>query len=163
MMKKSLTVITVILACASIAFAAENVLQKLDKNHDGKVSKKEYMDAIAVAFDKLDKNRDGVLTKEEIQLNKKIDAEKFMEEVDENRDGKIIKEEFEKAAKRRFTAIDKNMSGDIDKEEWDSYYSGPLKKKKIPPFDKSKSNIANQRDLGADRSELYSPFSLFSF
>jgi Ca2+-binding EF-hand superfamily protein len=134
MMKKILAVIVMILFAVSLVFAAEEILPKLDKNKDGKVSKKEYMNAVNGHFSKLDKNHDGVLTKEEIKSNEKIDAEKTIREADADKDGRILKSEYEQAAKKRFSSIDKNKNGYIDRNEW-----------------------------GTDRSELYSPFMLFTF
>jgi lipopolysaccharide export LptBFGC system permease protein LptF len=134
MMKKILAVIVMILFAVSLVFAAEAVLPKADKNKDGKISHQEYLDASGAAFDFLDKNRDGVVTKEEMQPNKKTDADRWIREADANQDGKIHKSEHQQAARKRFFSLDKDKSGHIDRNEWAS-----------------------------DRSDLYSPFNLFTF
>ena len=133
-MKKVMAILTMIVFVAGPALAADKAFQKADKNKDGKITSQEYLNATSKAFDELDKNRDGVLTKEEIQANDKIDADKLIRETDANRDGKILKKEYQKAAKQRFHSMDKNKIGHIDYNEWPS-----------------------------DRSDLYSPFNLFSF
>ena len=133
-MKKVLAMLIIMFFTFCLVWAVEDVLPKLDKNKDGKVSKKEYVDAMAEAFDRYDRNGDGILTREEIRLIDKIDTEKFIREADADRDGKILKKEFEQAAENRFSSMDKNRNGYIDRKEWQS-----------------------------GRSELYSPFTQFSF
>lgn len=133
-MKKTLTILVIMVFSVSLVWAAEDVLPKLDKGKDGKVSRKEYIDGMARTFDQYDRNGDGILTREEIRLIDKIDAEKFIQEADADRDGKILKREFEQAAKKRFTSMDKNRSGYIENKEWQP-----------------------------GRSEPYSPFTLFTF
>jgi len=133
-MKKVIAILTMIVFAAGPVLAADKAFQKADKNKDGKITRQEYTHATSKAFDALDKNSDGVLTKEEIQSNDKIDADKLISETDANRDGKILKQEYQKAAQQRFHSMDKNKSGHIDYNEWAS-----------------------------DRSDLYSPFNLFSF
>ncbi|MEE9910905.1 MAG: EF-hand domain-containing protein [Deltaproteobacteria bacterium] len=134
MIKNIFMVITILLFAVSSASAADDAFSKLDKDKDGKISKQEYMDAAAGTFKTYDRNGDGILTREEIKAIKGIDVEKFLKETDANRDGKIVKEEFDKAAEKRFNAIDKNKNRYIDKNEWPS-----------------------------DRSEPYSPFTLFTY
>ena len=133
-MKRIIAILSIIVFTALVAFAADDVFSKLDKNKDGKISKQEYMDAVTGTFNVYDKNGDGILRREEIKAIKGIDVEKFLKETDAHRDGKIVKEEFNKAAEKRFNAIDKNKSGYVDKNEWPS-----------------------------DRSEPYSPFTLFTY
>jgi Ca2+-binding EF-hand superfamily protein len=133
-MKKIFAVLTIILFTVSLACAADDPFSKIDKNKDGKISKQEYLDAVNGNFDKLDKNHDGILTREELQLNGKIDVDKFIKETDTNNDGKISKREYQQAAKKRFNQLDKDKNGFIDKNEWSD-----------------------------DRSPAYSPFTLFTF
>ena len=118
MVKKILVVLTIMIFTASWSFAADDLFSKIDTNKDDKISRQEYMNAVVESFSKLDKNRDGVLSREEILSIDKIDAEIFIKENDINNDGKIIKKEFEQAAEKRFTALDKNKDGYIDKKTW---------------------------------------------
>ncbi|MCG6537429.1 MAG: EF-hand domain-containing protein, partial [Syntrophales bacterium LBB04] len=110
---------------------------------DGRISKKEYVDAVIKSFHKLDRNRDGFLTKDELKTIDKIDAEKFVKEEDINEDGKISKEEFIKAARKRFKLLDKNNDGFIDQKEWTDVKYG-----------------VNPRN---SRSSSVSPLMIFSF
>ncbi|MBP7342265.1 MAG: EF-hand domain-containing protein [Smithellaceae bacterium] len=132
--KKILLILALLFVAAWSAAAAEKALPKLDQNNDGKVVEEEYLDAVARAFDGYDKNSDGVLTRNELPAMKKADADRLFQEVDADRDGGLLKKEFARAAKKRFSTLDKNKNGFIDPSEWAS-----------------------------SRSELYSPFTLFTF
>lgn len=117
-MKRILTAILLVLFCTAISSANDSDFKKIDKNNDGKISKKEYIDTVVINFNKIDKNKNGFLTKDELKAIGRIDAEKFLKEEDINKDGKISKEEFIKAAEKRFKLLDKNNDGFIDKKEW---------------------------------------------
>ena len=78
----------------STVFAADDLSTKLDKNKDGKVSKKEYTSAVSKTFDKLDKNRDGSISLDELGHMDKKDQEIFIKENDADGDGIIIKKEL---------------------------------------------------------------------
>ena len=117
-MKKILMSLLVVFFCTAVSFADDSDFKKIDINNDGKISKKEYMDAVTKNFDKIDKNKDGFLTKDELKATDKIAVKKFMKEADTNKDGKISKEEFTGAAEKRFKFLDKNNDGFIDQKEW---------------------------------------------
>lgn len=117
-MKRFLTAIVLMLFCTSISIAIDNNLKKIDNNNDGKISKKEYINAVTNTFHKLDKNTDGFLDKEELKTIDKIDAGKILNEGDLNKDGKVSKDEFMKAAEKRFKVLDKNNDSYIDQKEW---------------------------------------------
>lgn len=142
-MKIIISAILLILFCTTIGFADDGDFNKIDTNKDGRVSKKEYIDAVIKSFNRLDKNRDGFLTKDELKAIDKNDAKKFIKEEDINKDGKISKEEFTKAAEKRFKFLDKNNDGFIEQGEWnDVKYS------------------VNPRN---SRSSSVSPLMIFSF
>jgi Ca2+-binding EF-hand superfamily protein len=119
--KRLLIAVIISLFCYLPGFAAENDFKKIDTNNDGKISKQEYIAAVIKTFNKYDKNKDGFLTKDEIKAIRKIDIQKFLEEVDKNKDGKVSQEEFVKAAENRFKLLDKNKDGFIDQQEWEEF------------------------------------------
>jgi Ca2+-binding EF-hand superfamily protein len=123
-MKKVLMSLLIVFACTTISFAAESDFKKTDKNNDGRISKKEYTDAVDHTFNNLDKNKDGYLTRNELHAADKTAVEKFMKEADINKDGKISKEEFAAAAGKRFKFLDKNNDGFIDQKEWNDIKEG---------------------------------------
>lgn len=116
-MKKILLAVLPVLFYSSLSLAADDVFNKLDKNKDGKISQKEYIDAVTKTFNKYDKDGNGILTKEEIAAIDKAEAEKILKEADTNKNGQISKEEFLDAAKKRFPLLDKNNDGIIDRKE----------------------------------------------
>ena len=117
-MKKIIAVLTIILLSVALTFAADDDFSKLDKNKDGKISKQEYLDAMAATFDSLDKNKDGLLTRDELKLIEKIEAKEFLKEADTNKDGKITRQEFMQAVKKRLNRADNNKDGYVDNNEW---------------------------------------------
>lgn len=123
-MKRILAGALLVLFCAAVGYTAEDNFNKVDANNDGKISKKEYFDAVKRIFDKVDKNKDGVLTRDELKAIDKIDAKKFMKGEDINNDGKISEEEFTRAAEKRFKFLDKNNDGFIDQKEWNDVKDG---------------------------------------
>jgi Ca2+-binding EF-hand superfamily protein len=133
-MKKILMALVMIFFTASVVLAAEEILPKLDQNKYGKISKREYLGAVSGSFDRLDKSRDGSVNRDELGHMDKKDLEAFTKETDTDGDGIISKKEFEQAAVKRFQQLDKNRNGYINKAEW-----------------------------GDGRSEMYSPFTRFTF
>ena len=116
------------------SYQIEGYFSKCAKNIIRYLSKKEYSSAVSKTFDKLDKNRDGSISLDELGHMDKKDQETFIKENDADGDGIIIKKEFEQAAEKRFRQLDKNRNGFISKDEW-----------------------------AGGRSEMYSPFALFTF
>ncbi len=132
-MKKLLMALVVILCAVSTVFAAEDLSAKLDKNKDGKVSKRNTRVPCPKHLINWTRTVTGRLpVMSSVTWTK--DEETFIKENDADGDGIIIKKEFEQAAEKRFRQLDKNRNGFISKDEW-----------------------------AGGRSEMYSPFALFTF
>jgi Ca2+-binding EF-hand superfamily protein len=86
----------------------------MDKDGDGKVSRKEFTGNPAM-FDRLDADRDGFLNKAEAGEAPKVML-KALREMDANGDGKLSREEF-KGSVERFDALDADMDGFVSFEE----------------------------------------------
>ena len=119
-MKKIMAVLIIMLFSATLSLAADDLFSKIDKNKDGKISNKEYVDAVVATFNKYDLNKNGVLSKEEIKFIEKIESEKFIKDVDSNNDGKIERNEFIAAAEKIFLRMDKNKDNYINRREWNA-------------------------------------------
>lgn len=117
-MKKIITAFLLVLFCTAICVADDNDFSKIDNDNDGKISKKEYIDAVTNTFNMLDKNMDGILTGKELKAVEKILPVK--KDADVNKDGKVSKEEFGKSSEKRFIIMDKNGDGFIDRQEWNA-------------------------------------------
>lgn len=94
-----------------------------DTNHDGVVSRQEFLAARAVRFDKLDRNHDGYLTDADIPRFMRGNAERMqkfhavLQMADTNHDGKVSRAEFAAAGERMFDLIDSNHDNVIDQVE----------------------------------------------
>jgi len=119
-MKKILAAILIVVFCNSLSFADETLFKKIDKNKDGKISKKEYMEGVNKTFKSYDKNSSKSVTREELKTTVNVDVENTMTAADSNTDGTISQEEFLQSAEKRFKFFDKNNNGYIDKKEWDA-------------------------------------------
>ncbi|KUG21719.1 hypothetical protein ASZ90_008523 [hydrocarbon metagenome] len=119
-MKRFLTAVLLVLFFTVISLADNSDFSKIDNDNDGKISKKEYINAVTKTFDTLDKNMDGFLTREELNAVGKIHYRKLVKEDDINKDGKVSKEEFGNASEKKFKIMDKNNDGFIDRQEWNA-------------------------------------------
>jgi Ca2+-binding EF-hand superfamily protein len=124
----------------------DGVLRRLDKNHDGYLTKDELPPALAKAFANFDSNGDGKLDREEIarmmqRLRRRfgiklesqaakpepskgknsgeVDAlvEQWLARMDKNKDGKISRDEAKGPLEKNFDAIDVNKDGYLDRQE----------------------------------------------
>ncbi|HEX2677982.1 MAG TPA: hypothetical protein VHM19_15115 [Polyangiales bacterium] len=144
-MKKALGIaLFVSLAGGSVAFAHGfgPGFEKLDANHDGKVSKAELGAEMKEHFAQADANHDGKVTQAEMKASFEAMREKWRAEhgdqgdkgkgehhgrhphgarmfdrLDTNEDGAIDQTELQNAADERFDRLDKNHDGALDKSE----------------------------------------------
>lgn len=94
-----------------------------DTNHDGVVSKAEFIAARNARFDKMDRNGDGVISRDDFgrliqfrpQIGQRIDA--MLAEADLNHDGRVTRQEMAQAPTRLFDMADTNHDGVVDQNE----------------------------------------------
>jgi Ca2+-binding EF-hand superfamily protein len=131
--------------------AVEKLLEQMDTNKDGRISKAEAKGKLAEFFDQLDTNKDGYLDKEELRRA----ATRFLanqggkggglgaalqrrgpefDDLDKNADGRLTREELKGTPfADHFDEIDANKDGKIDPKEFRAY----LKKQAAQAADKS--------------------------
>ncbi len=100
----------------------KKVFSKLDKNNDGKISKKEAKHCVhkclSKNFENFDVNKNGYIEKSEF-INKDCRKFKMMKEADTNNDGKISIDEMLALKKKHLIKADKNKNGFLEPEELD--------------------------------------------
>jgi EF-hand domain pair/EF hand len=92
---------------------------EIDTNHDGFITRDEFMAAQKKHFDEFDTNHDGKIDAKEIanspplmERNMRM-AERMVQRWDANNDGVVTTEEFKKFSEDRFTKMDKEGTGKI--------------------------------------------------
>jgi hypothetical protein len=111
-------------SCAVLAQGRDgNALEHADTNHDGKITRQEYIDARAEQFARLDRNGDGVIDDSDSREGANQSgrgqrmAAAMRERIDANGDGKISKEEFVNAPTMVFDKFDADKNGELDAKE----------------------------------------------
>lgn len=110
------------------------VIERLDINKDGVISKNESQGPLTNNFDRVDVNADGLVTAEELEkgfkkregrLGKKgykgsrrvCNSKGMFEKVDQNHDGYISKSEAQGSLEEHFTKVDVNGDGLVSRKE----------------------------------------------
>ncbi len=97
---------------------SERILNRVDTDKDGKISKAEADAAGAKFFAKLDENGDGKIEGSEMpQRHWAKFGGKMFDKIDADKDGKVTKAEFQAAGEKMFQRMDKNGDGIIEKDE----------------------------------------------
>jgi Ca2+-binding EF-hand superfamily protein len=92
---------------------------EIDTNHDGFLSRDEFLAAEKKRFDEFDTNHDGKTDAKEIASSPPLmernlrTAERMTKQWDANSDGVVTAEEFRKSAEDRFAKQDKEGTGKI--------------------------------------------------
>lgn len=92
---------------------------EMDTNHDGFVSREEFVAYQKKRFDEFDTNHDGKIDAKEIASSPPLmernlkTAERMIKEWDKNGDGIVSAEEFKQASEERFARQDKAGTGKI--------------------------------------------------
>lgn len=119
-------------------------LRSVDKNHDGRITKDEFVAGSKKRFAKADTNHDGVISQQEakaakaklqekeakreakrlaegkpVKRKKKSDrpAKPYLSTFDKNKDGRVSQKEYLARREKKFAEMDLNHDGVISKEE----------------------------------------------
>ncbi len=97
--------------------------EKADVNHDGKITRAEFVASRNARFADMDRNGNGVITRDDfsrlIALRPKagILIDEMIAQADLNRDGSVTRAEFYKAPTTDFDRADTNRDGVVDRAE----------------------------------------------
>jgi Ca2+-binding EF-hand superfamily protein len=97
---------------------SQRILERVDTDKDGKISKAEFDAEGSKLFAKLDDNGDGKISSNEMPQRHwaKFGGQMF-DRMDTDHDGKVTKAEFQAAGEKMFQRMDKNGDGIIEKDE----------------------------------------------
>jgi hypothetical protein len=124
----------------------QRVLEQMDANKDGRISREEARGPLQQNFDRLDTNHDGFLDRAELRhalarflANRKNDPALHatarppgpdFDALDKNADGRLTREELEGTPYAdKFDEIDANGDGKIDRKEFAAYLKKQEEKK----------------------------------
>jgi Ca2+-binding EF-hand superfamily protein len=99
--------------------AGPSRFDEVDTNHDGFISRDEFVAAETKRFDGFDANHDGKIDAREIATSPPLmernmkTAERMLKQWDTNGDGTVTKDEYDKSALERFAKQDKDGTGKI--------------------------------------------------
>ena len=98
------------------------MFERADANNDGKLTLEEMLLQSSTRFDKSDANGDGEISVEEMTaaIQRERDerrARRRMKRLDFNGDGKVTKDEITTRAKKRFSMMDRDDNGVVEKSE----------------------------------------------
>ena len=100
----------------------QHILERVDTDKDGKISKAEFDAEGSKMFAKLDENSDGKIASDEMpQRHWARFGGQMFDRMDADHDGNVTKAEFQAAGEKMFQRMDKNNDGIIEKDEM----SGP--------------------------------------
>jgi Ca2+-binding EF-hand superfamily protein len=113
---------------------SQRILERVDTDKDGKISKPEFDAEGSKLFAKLDENSDGKIASDEMPQRHwaKFGGHMF-DRLDTDHDGKVTKAEFQAAGDKMFQRMDKNADGIIEKDEM----SAPHGEGEMPPADQA--------------------------
>lgn len=97
---------------------SQHILERVDTDKDGKISKAEFDAEGSKLFARLDDNGDGKIASDEMpQRHWARFGEHMFDRIDADHDGKVTKAEFQAAGDKMFQRMDKNGDGIIEKDE----------------------------------------------
>ncbi|SNR76812.1 EF hand [Humidesulfovibrio mexicanus] len=96
-------------------------LRSVDRNHDGRVSREEYLAGSKKRFAKADANRDGVISAQEARAAKaKLEEKRAARDARRKAQGKAVKPQAKgkRPARPYLSALDKNKDGKVSQKEY---------------------------------------------
>ncbi|MBZ9672594.1 EF-hand domain-containing protein [Mesorhizobium sp. ES1-3] len=117
---------TPICAAAAQDIPGQRILQRLDTNSDGAISKDEILAARERIFKRLDRNGDGIIDEKEVETARQAVEDRAeaaearlgnrLRRMDRNGDGKVTEDEFQ-ASTPLFDLADRNGDGRLSADE----------------------------------------------
>jgi Ca2+-binding EF-hand superfamily protein len=107
-------------ASAQVMPDAASLGQRADTNHDGVVSREEFLAARAAQFDRFDSNHDGYLDSADAAALPESMGRMFqlMQRIaDKDGDGRVSRDEFNAMPARGFDRMDANGDGVLEPDE----------------------------------------------
>ncbi|MES1198851.1 MAG: hypothetical protein ABUS48_02615 [Pseudomonadota bacterium] len=97
----------------------EMMVERADANHDGNISRDEFLAGPIERFNRLDANHDGVISADERQaVQARFEqARENRPHLDANGDGVVTRAEFNAAGVSMFDRMDKNHDGRVTQDE----------------------------------------------
>jgi Ca2+-binding EF-hand superfamily protein len=129
---------------AAVERRVTQILERMDTNKDGKISKDEARGPIAENFERIDTNKDGYIDKDELRSMVARNmamagggpgagtatAVPDFDALDKNADGRLTRDELKGTPYYdKFDEIDANKDGKIDKKEFAAYLKKQAEKK----------------------------------
>jgi Ca2+-binding EF-hand superfamily protein len=114
---------------------SQRILERVDSDKDGKISKAEFDTEGSKLFTKLDENSDGKIAENEMpQRHWARFGGQMFDRMDADKDGQVTKAEFQAAGDKMFQRMDKNGDGIIEKDEMSQGKHGDGE---VPPADQA--------------------------
>jgi len=111
------------LSMAQMRGGGDGMFERADANHDGSVTRDEFLTARAEQFAKYDRNSDGYIDSNDVpkrlaqRREKNGGGELLKDQFDSNGDGKVGREEFVNGPTLVFDRADQDGNGVLDAKE----------------------------------------------
>jgi len=166
----SMTAVLAILingAVAQQADRSQQMIRRMDRNGDGRISREELPEQMRRFFDRVDADHDGFITLEEDRAFRATrsrrqqgqqgglppDGADFFNRLDRNRDGALDREELPPPIRAQFDRLDRNHDGTISKEEAQAFQRGTARRRNKQRRQQAPSTPPTQTNVAYGRHE----------